>query len=734
MGEIISGDIVHIIYNNPNNGYTVAQIDAAQPIIAVGIMPDLFEGVHAELTGEYVDDKKFGRQFSVSSYTLSMPSDLSGIEAFLSGGFIKGVGEVLSSRIVEKFKEHTFDIIENEPERLAEVKGITLKLAKTIHETFLEYAHEKLTYTELMGLGLTARQANLAATQLGADAAAMIKTNPYDLVILVPGFTFGDADRVADKLGIEKNDPLRIQHAVLNVLYKSLNNGDMFVIKSMLIPHICEKIGVEVQLVEKAINELRFQNKIVLKRYAKGFEGVFVKAAYDAEKYIASKLFKIARTTPELGIDKLNARVKAAQKMFGLTEEQAKAVKTAAKNRICVLTGGPGTGKTTILNALLYVLGSSGISCALAAPTGRAAKRMNETTGEDAKTLHRLLEYSYDEDAYQCFFNRNSQNPLEADAVIVDEVSMVDAFLMRKLLSALKEGSRLVLVGDADQLPSVGPGEIMRDVISSEVVPVVKLTHVFRNEGAIADNAFKILKGGRPDYDESNFIKITPISEASALNILCAQYKDMYDKKEEVQVISPVKKGVLGTVNLNKMLQETVNPENKRKNELQYGERTYRVGDRVMQIKNNYSKEWNNPSEVSDGEGVFNGDMGEIVAINENVIYVEFEDGKICEYQGAEIAELDMAYAYTVHKSQGSEFDNIIIPLMSGYGNFFSRQLLYTAVTRAKKKVIIIGRDGIINFMISNETKSKRRTALSMELKILARTFNDKKELSEHIN
>lgn len=727
MPEILSGNVAYIIYNNPNNGYTVAQIDAAEPFVAVGIMPDLYEGVHAELTGDFVDDKKHGKQFSVSEYKLSMPTDLNNIKAFLAGGFIKGVGDAISTRIVEKFKEQTFDIIENEPERLAEIKGVTLKLARNIHEVFMEYAHEKIVFAELMGLGLTARQANLVVTQLGEDATETIKSNPYDLVLLVPGFNFSDADRIADKLGIAKTDPLRIQHAVLNVLYKSLNEGNMFVIKSMLLPHIAKKISVEESLVENALAELRFKDKIVLKRYAKGFEGVFIKSAYDTEKSIATMLFKMARTKPEMTVENLHEKVEHARLTYGLTDEQTLAVEMAVKNHVCVLTGGPGTGKTTILNALLNVLGSSGITYVLGAPTGRAAKRMNETTGESAKTIHRLLEYSYDEDAYQCFFNRNSQNPLEADAVILDEVSMVDAFLMRKLLSALKEGARLILVGDADQLPSVGPGEIMRDIISSQVVPVVKLTHVFRNEGKIADNAFEILKGNIPQYDNSEFVRIIPHTEKDALDTVTEMYSNFYNKDVEVQVIAPVKKGVLGTVNLNTTLRESVNPGNSRKNELQYGEKLYRVGDRVMQIKNNYSKEWDNPVETSSGEGVFNGDMGVISAINENVIYVEFEDGKVCEYQGTEISELDMAFAYTVHKSQGSEFDVIIIPLMSGYGDFFSRQLLYTAITRAKRKVIIIGNDGVINFMIGNETKHKRRTALSMELKILARTFDEDK-------
>ncbi|BDF57451.1 ATP-dependent RecD-like DNA helicase [Christensenellaceae bacterium] len=728
MTTEIVGTVLSIIYESAD-GYTVAEVDAGEPTIVVGNMPDLKPGERTRFFGVYKTHNKYGMQFSVQSYESTLPKDLNDIALFLSGGFIKGLGETLSRRIVEEFGAETFDVIENDHLELARVQGVSKRLANSVHAAFKEYALKKYVYADLMGMGLTTRQATLAVAELGEDAAAKVRENPYILIDHVRGVDFMTADRIAMQIGILNDSPFRIKNGILNVLKKMLARGSTYVFRSQLVPHVAQRLHVSEASVTNALLSLAFTKEVVLKKYYPDMQVVFLETAYRAESKCASKLFAMANAPHPLKIRNLPALLKKKAKEYSLTDEQEEAVAAAVGSRVCVITGGPGTGKTTILKAVLEILGGAGVECALTAPTGRAAKRMQETTGCAAGTLHRLLEYSYDEDAFNCFFRRNEENPLDADAVIVDEVSMLDVFLFRNLLNALKDGSRLILVGDADQLPSVGPGNVMRDVIESDVIRSVKLTHRFRNAGGIADAAYDILNGiSCGEYDETfEFMECDTPEEVRAA--LCRLYLEYWKAGSDVQVIAPIKKGELGTLELNNALRETVNAKGKNKTEVMFGDRIFREGDRVMQIKNNYARQWRDDTAVQMGEGVFNGDIGMVETICGGVTDVLFEDMKRCQYELPDLSELDGAYAYTIHKSQGSEFDVILMPMLYAVNPFFARNLLYTGVTRAKKKVVIIGSRRTFEYMVGNAQRSRRNTILKRELNYLKRITRDEQVL-----
>jgi len=713
------GTVSHIIYQSAD-GYTVIEVEGEEPIVVVGNLPDIKVGERARFFGAYKTHARYGRQFAASSYESSLPDDVNDIAAFLGGGFIKGLGEVLAMRIVEEFGSRTFDIIEHDYTALAQVRGVSRKLAESVHAAFLEYATQKYTYTNLMGMGLTARQATECVNEFGQEAAEVVRENPYILAQRIYGIDFLTADTIARTLGVERNDPLRIRQGIMHVLNKMMANGHLYIRRERLAPHVAEKLGVTKEETERALLSLALDGQVVLRKYYPDLSAVFLKQAYDAEAKCAVKLFELAQARTYGSDRKLEKLLEKQRGALELTEEQCDAVRMAAEKGVCIITGGPGTGKTTILRALLGVLGGLGQHCSLSAPTGRAAKRMQEMTGQEAQTLHRLLEYSYDEDAYQCFFRRNEENPLDADVVIVDEVSMIDIFLFRKLLIALKDGARLVLVGDADQLPSVGPGNVMGDMIDSGVIPTVRLTHRFRNAGSIAKAAYDVLEGRMPTFDEE-FSFHPCASDAETAGFVKTAYESYYNADEEVQVIAPVKMGAAGTKALDAAIRDRVNPPGGKKAEMQYGDRVFREGDRVMQIKNNYAKQWHNYEMLTQGEGVFNGDIGHISDISAGRLNVLFEDMKCCGYDAPELGELDGAYAYTIHKSQGSEFDIILLPLQQEATPFFARNLLYTAITRARSKVVLAGSKRTLEYMIQNYRPSIRATALCRELKYLQR-------------
>ncbi|MEA4854006.1 MAG: ATP-dependent RecD-like DNA helicase [Christensenella sp.] len=730
MTEEITGTVLSKIYESAD-GYTVAEIEADEPTVVVGNMPDLKPGELTRFFGVFKTHPKYGMQFAVQSYESTLPQDLNDMALFLGGGFIKGLGEVLARRIVEEFEDDTFDVIENDHRALSRVKGVSKRLADSIHAAFREYSLKKYVYSELMGMGLTARQATLAAQALGDDAAKQVRENPYLLIDAVRGIDFMTADKIAANLGIDAASPFRMKNGILNVMKKMLARGSTYVFRRQLVPHVAERLRVSQGEVNKALLLLAQDGDVVLRRYYPDMQVVFLESAYRAETACAAKLFALSRTQSLLQVINKDALISKKMHEYSLTEEQAQAVRMAADNRVCVVTGGPGTGKTTILRAVLEVLCGSGAVCALTAPTGRAAKRMQETTGMEAKTIHRLLEYSYDEDAYNCYFRRNADNPLDADVVIVDEVSMLDVFLFRNLLAALREGTRLILVGDADQLPSVGPGNVMRDVIDSGVVPSIRLTHRFRNAGGIADAAYDVLSGAVPgEYDES-FEFCMAASPQQAKQMICARYLEYWKKGADVQVIAPIKKGELGTIELNAALREAVNAnKDGKKTEAAFGDKVFRESDRVMQLKNNYAREWRDDAGLELGEGVFNGDIGVVETVHAGVVGVLFEDGKRCEYELPDLTELDAAYAYTIHKSQGSEFDVVIMPMMYAVHPFFARNLLYTGMTRAKKKVVVIGDMRTFSYMVSNGQQSRRNTILKRELQYLDRITDHEKQMA----
>lgn len=721
----IKGTVVRKIYEGAN-GYAVVEIEGDEPTVVVGTMPYIKRGELTRFSGSFEISPKYGRQFACETYESIQPVEKNAMVRFLESDFVKGVGHELAARLVETFGEDTFKVIEEDPEQLTRVKGISLKRAQDLHDTFREYAESKTRYAELMGLGLTARQAGEAAKTFGGDAVEKIKKDPYCLIEAVSGVEFATADKIAKGLGIEADSPIRLERAVMNVLRKSqLECGHMCVSRGSIILTLKNNLEVGSQLVEEALMRLAGTGDIVLRKNpGMTSEAVFMKHAYETERETALLLTKLASTAPP-GFREEPAHLAQIAKREHLSDEQIRAVEGTWDNSVCVITGGPGTGKTTIVKAAIEMFTAAGKSFMLAAPTGRAAKRMQEATGQDAKTIHRLLEFTYDDEDAQGSFQINEDNPLDTDVVIVDEMSMVDAYLFRSLLRGVQEGTRLVLIGDADQLPSVGPGNVLRDLVRCRCLTTFELTHRYRNSGRIAEGAWQILQGRVPQFDSEEFVFRYCSETEDVAKEVQRVYVEALARGEDVQVIAPIKKSALGSVSLNNQLREAVNPKQEGKPEIQRGERIYRMGDRVMQIVNDYSREWENHARGEEGKGVFNGDIGVISSIVGSDVRVDFDDGRSTVYTTDEIDALDGAFAYTIHKSQGSEFESVILPMCyTLHSPFFSRSLLYTAVTRAKKKVTVIGRQACFNKMVYSDQRQARGTMLGRELRLLKQTMN----------
>ena len=721
----VAGTVEDIIYKNEENHYSVVMLDVdGEPVTAVGTMPGLRLGGEVRLMGEWVIHPSYGKQFKASYFEPAMPDDESGMLRYLSGRSIKGIGPKTAKRIVDKFGASSFDVIENSPELLATVRGISLQKAEDISKNFREQfglRNVMLFLGEHFGPATSMR----VYRQFGNGAVELIKNNPYILCDKIYGIGFERADRLAMSMGVPADAPMRVESGIMYLLnYNSSANGHVYLPREKLIEASAKLLGCAAEAAESGLDALVASDRLVERRYPEHV-AVYTKKAYDAEMTCAAKLALIS------GIN-LYGTVEGADELIEETQitenivyapAQKKAILSAINNALTVITGGPGTGKTTIIKAVLKIFGHLGFKTALAAPTGRAAKRMSEATSAEAKTIHRLLEMEFSKDDEPRFY-RSEATPLESDVVIIDEMSMIDVFLFAALLKALKPGTRLILIGDSDQLPSVGAGDVLRDIIASKKYPVCRLERIFRQSGesSIVENAHRINAGEYPvssgrDGDFFIMERPTPAAALETVVELCAKrLPKTYGKDilEGVQILSCTRKGELGTYNINAVLQNTLNPPSPDKPEHRSGERVFRTGDKVMQITNDYEMIWRmRDNEKVEGEGVFNGDIGfvKLVDNDEQTLTVDF-DGRLCDYDFSELDELEHAWAVTVHKSQGSEYPVVIMPVFDPSVMLATRNLLYTAITRARKMVILVGKYASVCRMVDNNRLAARYTAL----------------------
>ncbi|MDD3137487.1 MAG: ATP-dependent RecD-like DNA helicase [Lachnospiraceae bacterium] len=727
--ELVTGYVEHIIYRNEENGYTVFQLNNDDgELTCVGTFHYISEGELMELSGEYINHSQYGTQLKVESHEIKEPEDLISIERYLGSGAVKGLGAALAGRIVRKFKEDTFRIIEEEPERLAEVKGISERKAREISSQVEEKKDMRKAMIYLQKYGITTTLAAKIYQHYGQSVYRVLEENPYQIADHVPGVGFKTADEIATKVGIHTDSDFRIRSGLFYVLLQSVNEGHIYLPQGNLLNRTSQLLGVGANDMEKYLMDLAIEKRIVIKEVDNVIR-IYPAHYYYLELNTAKMLHDLNRTS-EVADVVVEKRLFDIEKeaSLSLDEIQRFAVIQSVKQGLLVLTGGPGTGKTTTINAMIHFFEQEGLDIYLAAPTGRAAKRMKEATGYEAQTIHRLLEVSGNpEEEEQNGFLRNRENPLEADVIIIDEVSMVDLPLMHALLSAITVGTRLVLVGDANQLPSVGPGSVLKDIIESDTFPVVKLIKIFRqaSESDIVLNAHRINRGEMVPLDNKGrdffFLKRQEANVIISILITLIQKKlpgYVGATSNDIQVLTPMRKGLLGVERLNGILQEYLNPPDKKKAEKEYGNRKYRVGDKVMQIKNNYQLEWEVATKfgmvIDKGVGVFNGDMGIIYGINtyDETIEVEYEEGRRVHYPFKMLDELELAYAITIHKSQGSEYPAVVIPLLPGPRLLYNRNLLYTAITRAKKCVTIVGCEQTFQEMIQNGNEQKRYTSL----------------------
>lgn len=744
----ISGYVENITFRNEDNGYTVLTLlSGKKEIKCTGTFGYIGEGEYVEIEGEEVFHDIYGEQIKVISYEIIPATDEFSIKKYLGSGAIKGLGAVLADRIVERFGEDTIRIIEEEPERLAEIRGITTRKAMDICKQVEDKKDMRDIMIFLQGYGISPALANKIYILYGTKVYDIIKTNPYRLADDVAGVGFKTADEIARRAGVEVNASVRIKSGMCYALADASTSGHTYLPKEQLAQRTINLLGLRDQymsadgtynmdLLDNCFTELIFEKKLILKEID-DVEGVFLSTFYYTELNIARMLLELNIETTEddyiMGI-----KLDTIEKLTGvqLDELQRKAVIETQNNGVSVITGGPGTGKTTTINAIIQMFETDGLEVSLAAPTGRAAKRMSEATGHKASTIHRLLEVSGggDEvtaDDLSARFGRNEQNPLETDVIIVDEMSMVDTFLMHALLKAITIGTRVVFVGDVNQLASVGPGNVLKDIIDSGQFSVVKLTKVFRQAGesGIVVNAHKINAGQQVALDNStgDFLYIERENAQMALNATIGLLKTKLPgyvgaKEQDIQVLTPMRNGILGVNSLNEQLQKFINPPSPDKSEKEIAGTIFREGDKVMQVKNNYQLSWEQRSAsgriFDTGSGIFNGDMGIVTKINNTTNYIEvvFDDDRYVTYDTKQAEELELAYAITIHKSQGSEYPAVIMPLVSGVQMLMTRNLLYTGVTRAKKCVCIVGRKEMFEAMIANEDQHKRYSGLKWQI------------------
>ena len=729
--EVIKGYVEHIVFRNEENGYTVFHLTNKDgELTCVGTFPYISEGEMLEVSGEYTNHNVYGMQLRVMSHEVKEPEDLVSIERYLGSGAIKGLGAALAGRIVRKFKDDTFRIMEEEPERLAEVKGISERKAREIAEQVEEKKDMRKAMIYLQKYGISLSLAVKIYEHYGTSVYRVMEENPYQIADHVQGVGFKTADEIASKVGIHTDSDFRIRSGIFYVLLQSVAEGHVYLPQKELLRRAVDLLEVEICDIEKYLMDLALEKKVVIKEKEDGIR-VYPAHYYYLELNTAKMLhdLNVSYEIPEDAIEKRIRQIEEDAEL-SLDELQRTAVKEAVRNGVLVLTGGPGTGKTTTINAMIHFFESEGMDIYLAAPTGRAAKRMTEATGCEARTIHRMLELAYtpENNENRMEFARNQENPLETDVIIIDEMSMVDLPLMHVLLNAIVVGTRVILVGDQDQLPSVGAGSVLKDLIKSERFPVIRLTKIFRQaeQSDIVVNAHKINRGEPVILDNKSrdffFLKRQDANTIISVIITLIQKKlpkyvnaDPFD----IQVLTPMRKGLLGVERLNVILQQYLNPPDKKKDEKEYGTKLFRVGDKVMQIKNNYQLEWEIATKyglvVDKGIGVFNGDIGRITAINSytEIVEVEYEEKKKVEYPFQLLDELELAYAITIHKSQGSEYPAVVIPLLQGPRQLYHRNLIYTAVTRAKQCVTLVGSDMTFQEMIQNANEQNRYTSLA---------------------
>lgn len=729
--ETVTGYVDHIVFRNQENGYTVFNLDTEDgEVTCVGSFHYINEGELLEIQGDYVNHNVYGTQLKVHSHQVKEPEDLLSIERYLGSGAIKGIGAALAARIVRRFKEDTFRIIEEEPERLAEVKGISERKAREISVQVEEKKDMRKAMIFLQKYGISTTLAVKIYQYYGNKLYQVLEENPYQLADNIDGVGFKTADEIAFRIGIHADSDFRIRSGLFYVIQQAVGEGHIYLPQDVLVQRASQLLGVKLGDVEKYVMDLCINRKIVLKE-ENGEVRIYPTHYYYLELNTAKMLhdLDIDCEMPEEMMEKRLKKVEEREKIK-LDIMQHRAVIEAIKHGLLILTGGPGTGKTTTINTMIQFFESEGMDILLAAPTGRAAKRMTEATGYEAQTIHRLLEVSGnpEEEGNINGFLKNRENPLEADVIIIDEMSMVDLSLMHALLSAVVVGTRLILVGDVNQLPSVGAGSVLKDIIHSECFPVVTLTRIFRQAGEsdIVVNAHKINAGEVvvPDNKSKDFFFLKRQDADIIIRVIIALIQQKLPRyvgapQNEIQVMTPTRKGLLGVERLNQILQRYLNPAEPNKDEEEIGGRIFRVGDKVMQVKNNYQLEWEVQTKygltVDSGQGIFNGDMGVISAISryDETIEVEYDEHRKVKYPFEMAEELELAYAITVHKSQGSEYPAVIIPLLPGPRLLYTRNLLYTAVTRAKKCLTIVGSESVFQEMIQNESEQRRYTSLA---------------------
>lgn len=753
MSETVTGYIDHVIFRNEDNGYTVMVMKGTEDdseLTCVGTFPALTQGASIEAVGNYTTHPVYGRQFQISSYTEKMPEDALAMERYLGSGAIKGIGAALAARIVRRFGDDTMRIVEEEPERLAEIKGISEKKAMEIAEQMTEKADMRRAMIFLQKYGISLNLGARIYQKYGQTVYSVLQENPYRLAEDISGVGFKIADEIASRIGIHTDSDYRIRSGMLYTLLQASGEGHTYLPKEELFFRASQLLGVDPSYMEKHLMDMVVDRKLIVKETEEG-DVVYPARFYYLELNTARMLCELNILCPE-DEQMMAKRIARIEKETDteLDEMQKQAIMAAARHGLFILTGGPGTGKTTTINAIIRYFEEEGAELRLAAPTGRAAKRMTEATGYEAQTIHRLLELNGmpegEQEGRTVHFDRNSENPLEADVIIIDEMSMVDIALMHSLLLAVTAGTRLILVGDENQLPSVGPGNVLRDIIRSRCFSVVELKKIFRqaSESDIVVNAHKINHGEQVTINNKSrdFFFLKRYDADIIIRVVIALIQEKLPryvdaKPYEIQVLTPMRKGLLGVERLNQILQRYLNPPDDKKKEKEIGQRLFREGDKVMQVKNNYQLEWEILGRykipVDKGVGVFNGDTGIMEEINEfaETATVQFEDGRRAEYSFKQLEELELAYAVTIHKSQGSEYPAVILPLLSGPRMLMNRNLLYTAVTRARKCVTVVGSENTFAEMIRNEKQQQRYSFLDRRIREMYETENQESTIGE---